>query len=159
MFAVQEDISIQRLLGTVQDIIVCLIRKGDKELSFETLVEKLTASLIERSCRTVGTQERAGFTIGLQTELARELLLVDDMTSACDIFHRAGDRMLAELPVAVGDQGSPTVDPKITKEKSRRMIQKTEKHTGFNAYRSLSAIIREQGARLESITSRPQMQM
>lgn len=157
MYAVQEDISIERLLGTVQDIIVSLIREGDIELSTETLVEKLTAALNERSCRTVGTQETAGFTIGLQTELARELLLVDDMTSACDIFHRARDRMRVELPVTVGDQGSSTVDPKITEEKSRRMIQKTEKQTGFHSYRSLSAIIEEQGARLESVTSRPQM--
>lgn len=124
IFAVKEQISLERLIGCVEDFMFLEIcSKAEKELSREEVVEELTVQLRARSCRR-DVIDVKNLATAPPSELAKKLACVDDMKAAIDILREAESGALTEKLEEQEKQVSSIEDKEITDDTSRRLVYK-----------------------------------
>ena len=101
MCAIEEDVSLERLIGTAHDIVLEEVTKKYQDVNVEELSEKLKAALINRSCHA-DLMLINGVNIPSESELAQKLSYDEDFDSACVTFEQGVNRMQQSVAAAAG---------------------------------------------------------
>ena len=136
MCAIQEDVSLECLIGTAHDIVLGEVTKKYRDVNVEELSEKLKAALRSRSCHA-NLMLINGVNIPPQSELAQKLSYDEDFDSARVTFAQAVNKMqqadaaTAGIPVDVNmEETASSVrvsisnDHEITSDLSERLVRK-----------------------------------
>ena len=134
--AVEEGVSLERLIGTAHDIVLGEVVKKYRDVNVEELSEKLTAALISRSCHA-NLMLINGVNIPPESELAQKLSYDEDFDSARVTFAQGVNRIqqadaaTAGIPVDVNmEETASSVrvsisnDHEITRDLSERLVRK-----------------------------------
>ena len=146
MYAIEENVSMERLFGTAYDIVVEEIKKTDGgDVNLEDLTVKLQGALNQRFCR-VSLVLFNRLTIGPASKLAKKFSLDEDICSACRTFTGALERIRqsnidaapgtpSDVDMEEGQSASPQISlstgHEITTDISERMVRRV----GLRRYR------------------------
>ena len=141
MYAIDEDVSMEKLFGTAYDVIMEQIRKRDGEdINLQELTNVLERALNQRFCR-VSLILLNRLTIGPRSKLAKMFSLDENIDGACTTFRCALEKvrqsniatapgtprdvdMEVEEPETRSPEVSLGINHEITLDVSERMVRK-----------------------------------
>ena len=143
LHVVEENASMERLIGTTNDIVMEEVRKRYGDVNIEQLTQKLQKSLNRRSCRSSQMQLN-GVSFGPASDVAKKFSWDNSIADALETFERALEnsrrtRAEAGIPLDVDsvDAGTGSLQvsilehEEITTEVSERMVRKVAQRSAY----------------------------